>query len=65
MIMRTLKPVLLMVDYHIVYCENWTDQIDTNMGQRKKSEFPTGIEPMTYWTPGGALSTELQELMES
>ena len=54
-----------MVDYHIVYCENWTDQIDTNMGQRKKSEFPTGIEPMTYWTPGGALSTELQELMES
>ena len=29
----------------------------------KKSESPTGIEPMTSRTPAGALSTELRELM--
>ena len=32
---------------------------------KEKSESPTGIEPMTSRTPGGALSTELRELTES
>ena len=34
-----------------------------SVGQRKKSESPAGIEPMTSQTPGGALSTELRELI--
>ena len=36
---------------------------DMSVGQRNKSESPTGIEPMT--SRAGALSTELQELIES
>ena len=35
------------------------------MEQRKKSESPTGIESMTPEHQAGALSTELQEFMES
>ena len=37
----------------------------TRAWDKEKSESPTGIEPMTSRTPGGALSTELRELMES
>ena len=36
----------------IFNCENWTDQLDTSMGQRKKSKSPTVIEPVTSRTPG-------------
>ena len=41
------------------------DQHDTSVGKRKKSEPPTGIKQMTseHWV--GALSTKLQELIES
>ena len=52
-----------------LFNEMWkklTDQHDLNVGQRKKSEFPTGVEFITTWALGqaGALSTELGEPME-
>ena len=37
----------------------------TRAWDKEKSESPTGIEPMTSEHRAGALSTELQELMES
>ena len=46
-------------------CDNWTDQHDTSVGQWKKSESPAGIEPIISLHQAGALSTELQELLES
>ena len=36
----------------VIKCEGWNIQSDTSVGQ-KKSESPTGIEPMTSRTPGG------------
>ena len=37
----------------VMKCERWIDQHDTSVGQRKKSESPTGIEPMTSRAQGG------------
>ena len=31
----------------------WNNRLVTSVGQRKKSESPTGFEPMTSQTPGG------------
>ena len=52
-------------DHKYYLCEKWTVWHDTNVGQRKKSDSPTGMEPITSRTPGDALSTELQENTES
>ena len=38
---------------------------DMGRGTKETFEAPTGIEPMTSWTLGGALSTELREHMKS
>ena len=50
----------------VMKCEKWIDQHDMTLGQRKKSEFPTGIEPViSPEHQAGALSTEVRQLMES
>ena len=53
-IMSVIKEKIWWILSSVMKCENWTDQHDTCMSeeQRKKSEFPTGIEPMTSQTPG-------------
>lgn len=45
--------------------EKWTGQHNTNVEQRKRSEFPTGIKPMAPEYRASALSSELGELLES
>ena len=43
------KDEQVMLSFHnMTKFEKWCDQLVTSMGQRKKSEFPTGIEP-TIW----------------
>ena len=40
------KDEQVMLSFHnMTGFEKWCDQLVTSMGQRKKSEFPTGIEP--------------------
>ena len=43
----------------------WNDQHATSVGQKKKSESPTGLEPMTSQTLGGrSIHLSYGELME-
>ena len=44
-------------------CERWIDEHDTSVGQRKNPRQEFNPWPPEHWA--GALSTELQELMES
>ena len=49
-----LRPVLSESFFtDILTCKRWIDQQDASVGQRKTSESPTRIEPMTSRTPGG------------
>ena len=39
----------------VIKCDSWIDQHDTSMGQRKKLESLTRIQP-TSWTLGGCFN---------
>ena len=65
MMMMMMMMLMMLNLSSVMKCEKWTVWHDTNVGQRKKSDSPTGMEPITSRTPGDALSTELQENTES